>query len=85
MEVLFLIAFLAGIATLLVLHRFRSGKKDSSSISSSVAGPFIAFQEFVEPNIKHVIQVKEQKRHSSDIGPPPDDLESEKPKSPACD
>ena len=34
--------------------------------SSGSASSFIAFQEMIEPTIKHVIHIKEQKRHHSE-------------------
>jgi hypothetical protein len=34
---------------------------------------FVALQELVEPNVKHVIQMKEQKRRGAENGPGPGD------------
>jgi len=41
--------------------------------SSGSGGGFIVLQEIVEPQVQHVIQVKDQKRRGADAGPPPDD------------
>jgi hypothetical protein len=41
--------------------------------SSGSGAGFILFQEIVEPQVQHVIQVKDQKRRGADAGPPPDD------------
>jgi len=41
--------------------------------SSGSGAGFIILQEIVEPQMQHVIQVKDQKRRGADAGPPLDD------------
>ena len=40
--------------------------------SSGSGAGFILLQEIIEPQVQHVIQMKDQKRRGADAGPPPD-------------
>lgn len=71
MEAICATSLLAGIAVSLLVHWLSKGKLKLQDRNSSGTKSIIAFQEIVEPNIKHVIQVKEQKERGAGIGAPP--------------
>jgi hypothetical protein len=79
MEVFCGIALVAGLAAIFIVHRLGKGKLGLFDKSSAGSGSIIALQEIVEPNVKHVIQIKEQKKKGDSEGSPPDPL----PESPA--
>jgi hypothetical protein len=72
MEILCGIALVAGIAVLFIVHRLGKGKLGLFDKSSAGSGSIIALQEIVEPNVKHVIQIKEQKKRGDSDGSPPE-------------
>jgi hypothetical protein len=73
MEAICLLAVVVGLLAVAVWLGCRRRKLRLYEKDTAGSGVFVALQELVEPNVKHVIQMKEQKRRGAENGPGPGD------------
>jgi hypothetical protein len=73
MEAICLLAVVVGLLAVAVWLGCRKKRLRLHDQDASGSSVFVALQELVEPNVKHVIQVKDQKRRGSTNGPGSED------------